>query len=211
MNKTIIFDIDSTLFNVEKFLRIISEKLQAFFPGEDMDVIGAKTYREIRQFGPFDPRIFTEQLLTHVPSIVDKDTLEEIWWNKDTLQDCMYPEVDDMLKKIANKDNRLAIFSSGGTDIQYAKIESIKKFFHPQDIHVYIKKDDMVDEVFGMFKYSKIFYFDDFMPVLKKAKEYDSDATTIHVKRGKFADAYENEFRPDYSIYTLEDVIKIIK
>jgi len=212
-NKVVLFDIDYTLFNVGAYKENIFLQLQKYFPDvNDFLAIARDTYTEIRKDGWFDVTRYTNQLLTHVASIVDKKVLEDIWSEPMLLSDSIYPEAMDVLKDLTQQGVTLGIFSSGVVAFQKSKIAILSHFFQETNIHIYGLKDQNLSEVLQMYKNETIILIDDFIPVIEKAKQEKGDLIAIWIKRGKFGEHMNpsENFSPDFTEDDLQKIPHIV-
>lgn len=211
-NKVILFDIDYTLFDVQKYRSLVFEKLQQIFPHvENVQELAMKAYDEIRQFGSFDPQTFSKQLLSYIDPSLDSGILEKLWWDKTTIDASIYPEAEDTLKQLEN-DFTLGIFSSGPPKFQSIKIDAIKNYFLSHHVHIHPLKDSIIPDIARKYKDTEIFVVDDYIPVLEKLKKEDSHITTVWIKRGRLAEqvAPSKDFTPDETIHTLFELVPLV-
>lgn len=214
-NKVIFFDIDYTLFNTEKFRQKVYERMQQLFPQYSLDEIrisANKVYDAIRDKGPFTAHEFSLEFI-HITGIdVTVETIEKIWWDKQILIGSLYDEAEKTLQILEEKGiATLGIFSSGGK-LQKEKIHTLSHFFKEEHVHIHMIKDDHLEEILPQYEGKRIFFIDDYIPVLEKIKSYNPQITTIWIKRGRMAEKFtpSDLFTPDFTIATLHEVLPII-
>lgn len=213
MNKKIIlFDIDYTLFDTTKFKERIANALSSLVPHTDFAVVD-DIYDEVRLEGNFDPKLFAKLFKEKHATEITEEEIEGLWFDKDIIQQALYPEVLPTLQKLqAKNDLILGIFSAGKKDFQIQKISSLQEFFPQQDIYIAGVKESILHEVLETYKHNTIVLVDDIITILQKAKLLRNDIFTIWVKRGKFAEKAEipEGFKPDAIVTDLAEIVAVV-
>lgn len=108
----------------------------------------------------------------------------------------------------------IGIFSEGEEEFQKAKLVKTKIHEHfPQEhIHIVAKKGETLPDILEKYNGKKLFYVDDRLSILRKAKEIAPDIITVWIKRGPYAiNQSETEaYRPDATILSLSEVVAIV-
>lgn len=212
-SKVVLFDIDYTLFNTEKYRDSAFGKLATLlqYSIEDFIPVAMQTYDELREHASFDPALFTKQLLGHVSTSLSPEDLEKVWWEDNLFTSCLYSEAKGVLRALEKKDILLGIFSSGGSRLQHKKIKSIAHFFAKEDIHIHALKNEKVKSIMKQYESCDVFVVDDYIPVLIDTKAANSNAVTIWVRRGMLAEksAVGKSFNPDIVITNLQELLSI--
>lgn len=126
----------------------------------------------------------------------------------------LYNEVKEVLaslKKIA----KLGIFSEGEYEFQKIKLikTKINEYFDKKYIHIVEEKDTSLDEVLHKYKKDIVYFVDDKLTILYKAKKINPSLFVIWVKRGIYADLQRpiKNFTPDGIIDNLNELIPTIQ
>lgn len=143
------------------------------------------------------------------------DTLfdTETFINSDLKTFQLFEEVHDTLIQLA-KIATLGIFSQGEIAFQNKKLQetNIKEYFASEHVHVVEYKLDVMKEILGQYKNSKVFFIDDRLENLRLGKKSVPSVFTIWMKRGRYADLQKEhaEFTPDAVIEKLQDILPLI-
>ena len=126
----------------------------------------------------------------------------------------LYDEVNDMLAKLA-KIATLGIFSQGDIAFQNKKLNktNIQHYFSDEHKHIVEYKLAVMEEVLQKYKNkAKVYYIDDWLEMLQKAKQVDPSVFTIWMKRGEYASVQQakDDFSPDAVVETVRDIIPLI-
>ncbi len=212
-NKVVLFDIDYTLFDTDKYrktvyttlAKMLNYDLDEFYP------LAMQAYDAIREHGYFDPALFTKQLVAHIPTTLGLEELENVWWQEDIFLSCIYPESSDVLKKLNEKGLLLGIFSSGHSRLQQTKIKSLTHFFSKENVHIHPIKNEKIESILSSYTSYDIYIVDDYIPVLIDAKAAEETITGIWVKRGRMAEKYSptKAFTPDVTITNLVELLSL--
>lgn len=138
----ILFDIDGTLFDPEKFGRLIRAEFTKILKIEEEELIRANAdyYAALETTTDFNPREIVSFLATRFK--VSRDPLDQIFWENDEIYSgALYHEADHVLKKLSEK-NTLGIFSQGNEELQARKLKGtgIKKYFRDENVYIYSRK-----------------------------------------------------------------------
>ena len=108
---------------------------------------------------------------------------------------------------------KIGIFSGGESGFQLKKIEQIESFFHKDHIHVIKYKHLNVSKIIKKYKDFQVYLVDDVLNILYNAKKIDKSIITIWIKRGRFAEQKKDfaDFRPDFDISDLKEIISIVE
>lgn len=220
MKKVILFDIDYTLFDTYRFKRKIYEIVKDYFNYKKIDnlvKIIDEAYGDSRtKWGIFIPEKFTADLNIKLKANMPIDFVERKIHALNLFDTHHYKEVEYILKKLnKNKQIIIGIFSSGDEGFQKNKIKKIMKYLHKDHINIFMFKHDKLKEVFDKYKNYKLFIVDDFLDILDKINKLNKNAVTVWIKRkekSEFNKVSEiKEFKPNYEIENLKELISIIK
>lgn len=213
--KIILFDIDYTLFNPQNYRQRIFDLLAYKLKHVDANILDSleNIYFKSKQNGIFIPVIFLQKLIKALGVSISPRSLFHLLWNKKIFADSLYKETKEVLNQLS-KDKKLTIgiLSQGYVPFQKKKIEAIKELLHKNHIHIFLNKEKGFKIISQKYKGSKLFYVDDILEFLKKAKEIDKNIITIWIKRGGFINKAKEieDFKPDAIIDNLEEVIDIV-
>lgn len=125
----------------------------------------------------------------------------------------LYEEVLDTLTTLSNKFT-LGIFSQGEKDFQEKKLRETKiaAFFSKEHIHIDPQKEGIIKEIMEKYKNTSLIFIDDKLPLLSLAKNHNSHAFTVWVKRGEYAENQQPlpDFTPDANIDNLSEIIPLL-
>lgn len=212
MDKIILFDIDYTLFDTTKYRSLVFIKLQELLPDvAHVPQLAEESYEEIRKTSWFAIEKFKRAFLQHVPGANPK-IIERVWQDTTLLKESLYPEVTDVLEKLAQKHITFGIFSAGAASFQRSKLTELQHFFQDEHIHIHTIKENNLATVLEKYKDKQVFLVDDYLPIIEKAKKINAGVVTIWVKRGRFAAHFtpSADNPPDYTITDLSSLPDLI-
>jgi len=139
MAQIIVFDIDRTLYNTDKFHDIYTEKFT-----KDLDISPEKLSdsvsaykRSLKKSTDFLPKHFLRFLSRSLN--ISLNQLEKYYLSPDNFTHSIYPDVIPALKKLS-KHCSLGVFSEGYISFQKLKISSIRNYFNPGLIFILRRK-----------------------------------------------------------------------
>ena len=144
-NKIILFDIDRTMFDTDKFY--------AWFKQGLLSVLGEKkgkelkkamlTYQNSRKRNKgFDPEDFLKHVIKET-GFKKNEALINVFYGKDPIYEkCLYPETVSVLQ-VMSKDYELGVYSEGIKRFQNHKFKSLhtSKYFNKDYIFIFQEKD----------------------------------------------------------------------
>lgn len=215
-SKVALFDIDYTLFDSKKYREKIFKNLSDKLGYKDSEFFLKKieeTYYSSKEKGSFIPAQFVNRLVKDFDLSCSVKELEDILWRKEIFVECLYKEAEDVLRLLSkNKNIKIGIFSGGHDIFQRRKIEAVKDFFDEEHIHVFMQKGQELKKIIGKYKGKKLYYIDDILELLEKAKKINEEITTIWIKRGRFAKKQAiADFHPDKTITNLIELVPVLK
>lgn len=182
MDKIIFFDIDGTLFNPKLFLENFYVKLsEKFVLGNEFHDKLQAIYEQTRnEKGHFIPSFFLEKIIENFPQI-NIDGLKKIFWDIDLFKKSMYKDTSALidLSKLAS----IGIFSKGEGEFQKNKLSSIKNLLDDKNIYIFPDKIKEINGVFGKYTDYKVFFVDNDIDVIEKAKSLTSNVFAILIDR----------------------------
>lgn len=126
----------------------------------------------------------------------------------------LYEEVDDVLRSISSFAT-LGIFSEGDTTLQQSKLTGcgIEQYFPVAHVHIVLKKEEAITDVFSRYQGKRVCIIDDKLPVLRLLKQYMPSLFTVWVKRGAYASIQEpfDDFTPDATVETLTALPDVLR
>lgn len=214
-NKVVIFDIDHTLFDTDKYLDTMFKSLQEILPdmsAENVVSVAKEAYIKMREVDVFHPRRFAEMLQQHLQRYIDMQKVIAILEDPNLLASCIYEDVHEVLQKLSEEEITLGIFSTGDKQLQRVKIQSIQNFFREKDIHIFTLKDVEVHQLLAMYEDKNVYAIDDHVRVLAEFAKQDIPSTTIWITRPNvsYYSLDVTQFTPDYRISSLSEVLAII-
>ncbi|MEK7517385.1 MAG: hypothetical protein AAB583_02455, partial [Patescibacteria group bacterium] len=209
MNKKsiVLFDIDYTLFDAEKFKKkIFLETVKAVGHKKTNDVEDKirDLYAASRRInGFFNQRLFVRDLVSEFNLITSPSQLGKLIFKESTFRGNMYKETKQVLNLLSrNKLLRIGIFSTGYDRFQRKKIKEIEDFLHKEHIYIFVFKDRELSNIIKRYKTHSLYLIDDHLGILYMAKRVKKKVFTIWVKRGRFAENQKNipGFEPDAEV-----------
>lgn len=142
MGNVILFDIDGTLFDPNKFGQAIRREFVDILNITEDDLIRANAdyYASLESTTDFDPRAITQFIAQRYG--VKQSLLDDVFWGeKNIYKECVYPEVPEVLEKLG-RENMLGVFSQGGEELQGRKLKAcdLEKYFKAE-IFIHKRKD----------------------------------------------------------------------
>ena len=138
----ILFDIDGTLFDPEKFGKLIRAEFVAILGTSEEDLIRANAdyYAGLESSADFNPHDIT----AHLASVfkADRSVLDEVFWNNDRIyKESLFPDAKPCLERLSGK-NTLGVFSQGNHELQNRKLQAcgIAGFFDPERQFIFSRK-----------------------------------------------------------------------
>lgn len=182
MDKIIFFDIDGTLFDpmlfLEKFYLTLSEK---FDLGKDFSHKLQTIYEQTKnEKGYFIPSLFLEGIAREFPQ-VNLNELQKDFWNIDLFKKSMYKDTSALID-LFNLAT-IGIFSKGEEEFQKYKISFIKNAFDNKNVYIFPNKIEKISKVFGSYVNYKVFFVDNDISVIEKAKNLAPNVFAILIDR----------------------------
>lgn len=215
--KIILFDIDHTLFDTEKFRQFAFEKIAIKLKQNyDKKFISLTKEAEgiaIQALGYFDPEFFMTTLLELIQSNRNLDYIKSNFWENENFEKAIYSEVVSALGKIKSIDNvSIGILSTGETKLQRKKVEILKESLSEEHVHIFVNKLMQLHNVLNKYKKHEVFVVDNLLAVLELAKKINSDVRTVFIKRLESQKSkLKTSFIPDLEIKTLDELVPLIE
>lgn len=215
-NKIILFDIDYTLFDADKFRVKMFEviKKNSRIGINNIDEILRNSYIASRkETGYFKLKAFLEDLATKLGRAFP-DSLEKAILKEDIFTGNLYKGAKNVLHSLSkNKQLIIGIFSGGDDAFQRKKIEEIKDFFYKEHTHIItVKKNKQLPSIIKKYKRHNLYIVDDNLEILHAAKSLNKNVFTVWIKRRRY-DKIQREipgFTPDATIENLKQVVKLV-
>lgn len=173
MEKIILFDIDGTLFDPQRFGKLLRQEFVKILNIDEEELVRANAdyYSKLESTTDFLPRDIVAFLANRFN--VSEDELNRVFWENDQIyKDSLYPEVVDVLKNLSSA-HVLGIFSQGDQELQTRKLNAcdISQYFDRNKLFVYKRK--LLDEVLGALPGGALFIDDkhDVVEALSKARD----------------------------------------
>ncbi len=214
--KIILFDIDNTVFDKNNFKKMIYKKIEDALLEKGIKTTEndlKKIYADaIREAGYFNPELFIRIINAKFDIKLPSDYLEKNI-STENLKKNLYSDTKIILDRLSiNKETVLGIFSKGDDRFQRNKIESFKKLFHEDNIHIFVDKGKEIENILKRYDKHTVFIIDDLLEILSQAKKTKKDVITVWIKRENFVEYAKpiRGFKPDYEIKNLRDLPAII-
>lgn len=142
----LLFDIDGTVFNTEKFGSFVRTEFLKILTisKEELSRAIADYFAALETTTDFSPRDITIHIGQRYS--MDPILLDKVFWENDKIyKDSLYPEVVSVLKKLS-EIHTLGIFSQGNEEFQTRKLRAagIMDIFNKGYIFIYARK--LLDE-----------------------------------------------------------------
>lgn len=150
MQNLVLFDIDGTLFDPEKFGRLIRAEFTKILNIDEEELIRANAdyYAKLSSSTDFNPRDISIHLGNRFKT--DPGVLDKVFWeNDDIYKGALYEDAVDVLKKLS-QDKTLGIFSQGNNELQTRKLNAcdIAQYFSRDNLFIYDTK--LTDEAIAL-------------------------------------------------------------
>lgn len=214
----ILFDIDYTLFDANKFrrkiFRLIKKKI-GYKKISNIDAILRSSHLASRKkTGYFKLKAFLEDIVTNLNIETSPDSLGKSILKEDIFTGNLYEGAKKVLHTLSkNKGLRIGIFSGGDDVFQRRKIEEIEGFLNSEHIHIFRVKNTELPSLIKRYKGHNLYIVDDALEILHASKSLNKNIFVIWVKRKRF-DKIQKEipgFSPDAAITNLKEVIKLVE
>ncbi len=211
----ILFDIDYTIFNTDKYRRILYPRLAQEL---GLDEKQLRSFRQEfepemkKKFGHFNPEFFLQKISTVANNPVTIKKLEEIFWDKAMYSSALDLTIRDVLEDLSSQNIAIGILSTGDSKHQLAKVETLLTYFPSQHHHIFSNKINSLKNVLESYSEFKLYVVDDLPEVLAKAKELDPRVLTILKKTEKIFETTKHieNFSPDFTIDSLKQIKQIV-
>lgn len=214
--KIILFDIDYTLFDTDKFRDLTYAKLMDLLQQEDTPEYHNKV-KEVETLlianAEYEPLAFTKILAKALAIQPESIEIENLFYDKSLYDICLYPEAKEVLQIIKDKANFImGIISKGELSFQKRKIAPVEQFFLKEDIIISNNKFDELDKLLEKYGSQKILVIDDSAPFLDTVHQASSNFITCLMEK---ENRYEKrktppDFSSDFKIKNLHEVIGIL-
>lgn len=188
----ILFDIDGTLFDPEKFGKLIRAEFVKTLSITEEDLIHANAdyYAGLESSADFNPRDMSNHLALRFAG--DAELLNRIFWENDDIYiNSVYDDVEECLKRVS-QGNTLGIFSQGNLELQRRKLEATElvKYFDTSAIMIHPRK--LTDPILDSLPSTAVLVDNDHATVQaiwgflktvwlnRKTNDVDPDVETIH-------------------------------
>lgn len=148
MSPTLLFDIDRTLFDTERFSKDYREKFIKFFntTPEKFEIIRSKYHRSLTKHTDYVPEEFFKHLINSFHRDKQRETYEKLhnlFYETKNFSKNLYPETVSCLQAMKTR-YLLGTFSEGHPPYQKTKLvkASIYDFFDPKLIYISRRKTD---------------------------------------------------------------------
>lgn len=217
--KIVLFDIDDTLFDAEKFRqKILRQVIKTVGYKKGTDNIEKKLqdiYIASRRLtGFFNLNLFIKDLIRELNIKTKPRILASLIFKESLFRDNLYKEAKEILNILSKKKLlRIGIFSRGYKNFQIKKIKEVENLLHKEHTHIFIFKDKKLPSIIEKYKKHKLYIVDDILKILYIAKSLNKNVYTVWIKRGRFVETQEPipNFSPDATITNLREVIQLIK
>lgn len=210
----IFFDIDYTLFDTarfrEKLFKSVSEAL-AVNMSEVMRLHNRVLEDLAVSKGFFDPNLYAELVAKEIADEGKEKVILNAIQQEGIFLDNYYEETKEVLKKIAEYAT-IGIFSKGETVFQKRKLRDVEHFFSIQHMHITVDKHKALPGLLDVYPEKRLYFVDDALDVLHRAKMLRKNISVVWVKRGKYAEkqASIEGFTPDVIIENLRELVPFI-
>ena len=215
--KIVLFDIDYTVFNTNAFRNNLYDRLSKKLGYSDLVHfidIAKKVGQETKdQIGYFKPQIFLKNLKEKSKKDVPMSELEDIFFDETLYIESLYEDARSVFQELVLKRNiQINIFSTGDKEFQMRKISILKEMLDEDKLHIFVDKLQRLKDVLMQYKDYHIYMIDDLPTVLKEAKHFNANITTIWINRDKKIQEknFVKDFKVDHVIKNLEEIIPIV-
>ncbi len=145
LSMVLYFDIDSTLFDTPRFAHQLlrPQLLDCLQVAEEELRQREQTYKDtLTKTTDF---LFPDYCRALASGSIEKEQqLLELYSNRELYQQCLYPEVIEVLTQLQQQKRVLGIYSEGFTEFQLKKLDctDITVFFSPSHMHIARRKLD---------------------------------------------------------------------
>jgi len=218
--KIVLFDIDYTLFNAQRFRDFFFSELTKRITSvqeQELLLLLEQVYDLAKkETNFFDPKAFLSLLQKKIPlSHTELLTLEKAIMREKFIELSLYKETKHVLQTLVKQQNIiLGIFSWGYIPVQMIKINQLIQFLTKEHIHIFeFDKIRAVSELLKKYKsQEQIILVDDYQEVLREAKKLNNSIVTIWIQRPEIRGKRKElaNFTPDSIISDLSEVIPLI-
>lgn len=210
--KIVLFDIDYTLFDTDKFRDTTYPQLMQFLQQEDSLKV-KQIEKQLIEVGGYEPVIFARTLEKALQIKPQYNEISALFYNEKLYDTCLYEEAEPVFKTLSKMDDiTLGIVSKGENSFQRRKIASLSKYLKNENIYISSNKFEKIDEIYNHYADKKIIIIDDSAPFLDAVKKSHEIISTIFIERKSRYEKREVpvDFRPDMRIATLTEMMSII-
>lgn len=215
MDKPIVFfDIDYTLFNTARFREKLFQSVAKVLGIDTADVM--RLHERVLEDlavsrGFFDPNMYAKLMAKEIADEGKEKIILHAIQQEGIFLDNYYEETKEVLKKIASHAT-IGVFSKGETAFQKRKLKDIEQFFLVQHIHITIDKHKSLPGLLDAYPEQTLYFIDDALDVLHRAKMLRKSVLVVWVKRGKYAQKQPpiEGFTPDAIIENLRELIPFV-
>lgn len=215
--KIVLFDIDYTIFNADKFREEVYSQL-AVTCGTKYDDAFIQLTKQAEtnsknRFGYYDPKTFLEYIKHQTNTSITLVDLEKILWDDKKIASCLYDDVESVLQKLSQTEGvLLGTLSTGATHFQSKKIEILESYFAKEHIHIFANKLENMIQTIKKYEKQKLYIIDDLQHILTEVKIINPLVTTVLIKRQKKHQNHEEPqtVKPDFIISDFTQLLTII-
>lgn len=215
MHTTILFDIDHTLFDSDKYREICFSVLGERLKQKDRETFMAlaeQEYKKVRLQGTFKPREFVIQIMSELGISGDIDNLSELFFDEQYIDEACYPDVFGVVESLSKKPlTTLGILSFGPDALQRKKIRSINHLLHGE--FIFINELDKLRDIpliLERYKGDRLYVIDDVKAVLREFKSIHPTTVTVWIQRDPLKTDDADDFNADFKVKSLTELLAII-
>lgn len=214
--KIILFDIDYTLFDTDKFRDLTYPSLMNLLEQEDLPQYHEKVHlieHTLISKGGYEPVTFANLLAEALQLKPKREEIERIFYDIALYDVCLYPEVKNILENLEKRNGViLGIISKGETSFQKRKISAVRTYFQSHNVHISLNKFDLIPTVLQKYQKDTLYVVDDSAPFLDNVKKTDKSVVTVLVEKPNRYEKREKpvDFVPDVAITNLSEVLRIV-
>lgn len=218
-NKIILFDIDHTLFDTDKFRRICFSELGNKLHQSDIEgfmTLASNEYKKMREnHGTLRPAELVDTIAAALGIDVDSNVFQEVFFNEQSIDKACYSDVSEVLQKLSfDVTVKIGILSFGVDSFQRKKIQSIIHLLHSDSIYINeVDKKENIPTIIEKHQGEQIYIIDDVLKILETFETLDPSVITVLIERDidKPREESKGSFNPDFKINELSELLSIIK
>lgn len=198
-------DFDHTLFDSNRFKQHLTAEIEKLAQSQELVATFWMFEKELRSLPHYISEVIKQTCEKH-GRLDLMDDLQALLLNVN-FAEYLFPEVKESLRKMQSF-GKIFIFSQGDQLYQQVKIHKTGISEFVEETFIFSDKMNSYPQLVSYYPNGDIWFLDNHLTYLKKAKDEVPRTVTIWVKRDEYGN--DDNFTPDHTISDFDQLVKIL-